>query len=380
MAGMTSLALSSPEIIWADPALSGNRRQLVLIELQGGNDGLNTVIPYADPLYRRIRSSLAVQRDAVIPLTDNLGLNPVLAPLMPQWQGGDIAFVLGVGYEQPNRSHFRSIDIWETASGSQRDWNNGWVAEALGQMTDRSHLVAEGVIMGDYEAGPVEGPDARFLVMNSPSDFSRNLERYREVHNLGGNPSLHHILSVQADILAAARSMETRIAQAPALGVEFPTGNFASQLRDTALLIAAQVPLMAIKVTLKGFDLHADQREAHDTLLGEMAAGISAFQQAMVNVGCWDDVVVMTYSEFGRRPAENGNSGTDHGTSAPHMILGGRVRGGLYGRQPDLSDLTEGDLGYFVDYRSLYATICRQWWGLPDDFLGASFPVINCIV
>lgn len=340
------------------------RRTLVLVELKGGNDGLNTVIPYSDPLYYELRPQLAVAKDGVLPLGGGLGFNPALKPLMAAWDKGELAIVRGVGYPQPNRSHFRSIEIWETASKSEETLHEGWVAAALKGGIGKA---ADGIIVGDYEFGPLQGPAMRNVIFQQPEQFIAQAKRMKAMEQANAGGALGHLLRVRADLRGATQQLEPLFDQEPQFATEFPKTPFGNQAKVAAQLIVAGAEVPAIKISLRSFDTHVNQRGQHDRLLGVLADGLAALRGALIESGRWNETLVMTYSEFGRRVRENANRGTDHGTASPHLILGGTVKGGFHGIQPRLDDLTDGDLKFSVDYRALYATVARRWWGIAGD-------------
>ena len=344
-----------------DPAAD---RVLVLVELAGGNDGLNTVVPYADPAYRRLRPGLAVARDQVVQLDGAVGLHPALAPLMPAWRDRNLAVALGVGYPRPNRSHFRSIDIWESGSDSAQVIGDGWVARLWDGRRRARPLAADAIILGG--GGDIAaGGDARSITLHDPQKFVRQAERMQPRAGAPGNPALRHLLTVRGEIDRAARELRAAEARAPRLTTSFPAGPLGRQAATAARLIAAKTPVMVVKLSLPGFDTHRGQIGRHANLLKSLAEALAAFRNAMIETGDWHRILVMTYSEFGRRAAQNGSMGTDHGTAAPHLVMGGQVSGGLYGRQPSLGDLEGGDLKHVLDFRALYATVAERWWGLP---------------
>ena len=337
-------------------------RTLVLVELAGGNDGLNTVVPFADPAYQRLRPAIAIKREAVVQLDEKLGLHPSLAPLDEAWKAGEIAIVQGVGYDNPNRSHFRSIDIWDTASGSNRFLTEGWVSRVVGASRRQAERLADAVVLGGG-TGPVGGAGLRAVAMNDPQRFLRQAQGMKTAEARPANPALAHLLKVQHEVQDTAKELRGVLARAPEARGEFPPGPFGQQLRVAARLIAAKAVVPVVKLALGGFDTHANQPGQHGNLLRQLGQGLAAFRKALADAGRWNDVLVMTYSEFGRRAAQNGSNGTDHGTAAPHFVIGGRVRGGLYGPAPDLANLANGDLRYAIDYRRLYATAAQTWWG-----------------
>jgi uncharacterized protein (DUF1501 family) len=340
-------------------------RVLVLVELNGGNDGLNTLVPYADPQYYRLRPRLALARDSVLQLSEKLGFNPALEALMPAWNARELAVVLGVGYPNPNRSHFRSIAIWETGSDSHEVLQEGWIARAFAQDPASANFTADGVVIGHGES-PLYGRRMRNIVMRDARHFMRQVRSIERLTATTDNTVLSHLLSAQTDLYTAAQALARKLAQAPRLTTPFPRTRIARQLETAAGLVAAGVSTPVIKVSHGSFDTHAQQRGRQDRLLAELAEALSAFRAAMQEAGTWDRVLILSYSEFGRRAGENSSRGTDHGTAAPHLLLGGRVIGGLYGQQPSLTHLVNADLGYHVDYRSLYATVARGWWGMRD--------------
>lgn len=336
-----------------------------MLELAGGNDGLNTVIPYEDPVYQIARPRIAIGRDQLAQLDPTLGLHPELAPLMTSWKGGDLAIIRGVGYARPNRSHFRSIDIWETASNSDQVLTDGWVARVLkGQRRDR-RAVADAVVLGGKSSRAVSGAGIRAVSMTNPERFIRQARGIRSRTSRPRNPALAHILSVQAQIDRAAYRLGEVAARAPAITGGFQ-GALGRQLKVAARLIAADARIPVIKVSLGGFDTHINQIGRHRNLMRQLGRNLTAFRDALREAGVWDRTLVMTYSEFGRRVRQNGSGGTDHGTAAPHFLLGGKVRGGLYGAQPSLSDLEAGDMRHTVDYRRVYATAAGEWLNLPN--------------
>jgi uncharacterized protein (DUF1501 family) len=343
-------------------------RILLLVELKGGNDGLNTVIPFADPLYRDLRPSLGLARERVLPLDEQVGLHPRLAPLMDAWQARNFAIVQGVGYPDPNRSHFRSIEIWDTASSASQSLSEGWVARALEQAALPKGAAVDGIVI-DTNALPLMGPDLRTVVMQDAEAFLRQAQAPTDDPvDDGGNPALRHLLAVRHDVNAAAAGLREKLQAAPRPARAYADSPFGQQLDLATRLIAGGVTLLAVKIALAGFDTHANQAPTHEALLAVLAQGLAAFRHNMIAAGRWDDVLVMTYSEFGRRARQNASEGTDHGTAAPLFVLGGRVKGGLHGLHPSLADLQDGDLRHSVDFRDVYAAIARGCWGQSARF------------
>jgi len=357
----------------AAPGNDRYRRLLVLVELKGGNDGLNTVVPYTDPAYYALRPKIAIARDQVIPLSDRVGLHPALAPLARHWKSGHLAVLQGVGYPEPNLSHFRSIEIWDTASRSEEYLQEGWLTRAFATQPVPRAFAADGVIVGANDLGPLAGGGTRALAIADTAQFLRRA-RLAQPAAAARNKALAHILKVEADIVQAASHLDGNVA----LATEFPRTGFGNAIRTACRIVANPAGVAAVRVTLSGFDTHANQPATQARLLAELADGLGALQAALVEMGKWDDTLVLTYAEFGRRPKENQNNGTDHGTANVHFALGGRVAGGLYGAAPDLARLSkDGNPAYTLDFRDVYATVLERWWGVDSrDALGGRFAPI----
>ncbi len=359
---------------WAFAA-ADYRRLLVLVELKGGNDGLNTVVPYADARYQELRPRLAVRRDEVLQLDERTGLHPALRPLMPLWQAGELAVVQGLGYAQPNLSHFRSIEIWDTASRSDQYLAEGWLARAFAAEPGPAGFAADGVSVGGTDLGPLAGSGVRALSLNDPEAFLRQA-RLANPSGTRRNPALAHILKVENDIVQAA----SQLAGNASFRTDFPRNAFGNAVRTAAQLAANPAGVGAIRLSLGGFDTHQNQPGVHARLLGELAEGVAALRSALVEIGRWDSTLLLTYAEFGRRPQENASMGTDHGTASAHFVAGGRVRGGLHGTAPQLADLDGGNLRHAVDFRSLYATVLGRWWGVDAArVLGGRYPTLDLL-
>ena len=344
---------------------------LVLVELKGGNDGLNTVIPYADARYAELRPRLAIPRDQVVQLTERTGLHPSLAALKQTWDAKELAIVQGVGYPQPNLSHFRSIEIWDTASKSDEYLDSGWVARAFARSPRPATLAADAVVIGNAGMGPLAGRGVRALSLATPEQFLRNARLARDEGEATRNAALAHILKVEHDIVSSAR----RIVPSRAFTQAFPTGPFGASVNTAAQLAANPSGVAVVHVSLGSFDTHANQLAQHAALLRQLGEGLAALRGALREIGLWDSTVIATYSEFGRRPRENLSGGTDHGTASPHFVLGGAVHGGLYGAAPALDALDgNGNLPFAVDFRAYYAAFLRHCWGIaPRAVFGGDF-------
>ena len=374
---VASLAVSFPEFVFAAPASTiadGYRKLLILVELKGANDGLNTVVPYADAEYYRLRPRIAIKRDDVLQLSESEGLHPALAPLLPLWQANELALVRGVGYPNPNLSHFRSIEIWDTASNSEQYLQQGWLARAFRASPVPRGFAAAGVIVGNADPGPFAG-GARTVTLTNTEQFLRQA-RLATPGRARGNRALDHILGVEEEVVQAAKGL----GGGAALATTFPDGAFGNAVRTAANVLAGKEPVAAIRLTLNGFDTHQNQPGIHANLLRQLGEGLAALKTALVELGRWDSSLILTYAEFGRRVQENASNGTDHGTANAHFVMGGGVKGGLYGEAPRLDRLDNGNLVHAVDFRSLYATALQRWWGVDSvGPLGGRYATLDLI-
>ena len=348
---------------WPAQAASarGERRLLVLVELKGGNDGFNTLVPYTDAEYYRLRPSVAIPREQVLSLDARAGLHPELRPLLTLWQAGELALVQNVGYPKPNLSHFRSIEIWDTASSSSEYLDAGWLTRSFMAAPLPPGSAADGVVVGGAELGPLGGAASRAVTLTNPEQFLNQSRFAMPGNTTAGNPALAHVLRVEQAVIGAA----ARLRADRTFTTAFPAGNFGNAVRTAAQVAAANAGVPVIKLALNGFDTHVGQLARQARLLKDLAEGIVALKSALTELGLWDSTLVMTYAEFGRRPQQNQSGGTDHGTASVHMVTGGRVRGGLYGEAPDFTRLdSTGNVQHAVDFRALYATALERWWGM----------------
>jgi uncharacterized protein (DUF1501 family) len=347
---------------------------LVVVQLSGGNDGLNTVVPYADDAYHKNRFTLRIGKEAVHKLNDHVGLHPAMRGMADLFQQKKLAIVQGVGYPNPNRSHFESMDIWHTARPKRDRRAVGW----LGRYLDESAAARRGTDVAGLHLGSERQPLA-LAALNVQVPSVRSLDRFRLQD--GGDAELRKAVELLAGIKRAAKSDLLDFIQAnataalasskrisDALGryktsVAYPSTGLAQSLKSVAQLIDAGLSTRVYYVALDGFDTHSEQKDAHAGLVGELSGAVAAFMQDLVEHGHVDRVLVASFSEFGRRVRENASRGTDHGAAAPMFLAGGRVRAGLIGKHPSLTDLDDGDLKHHTDFRQVYAAILRDWLG-----------------
>jgi uncharacterized protein (DUF1501 family) len=349
---------------------------LILIELKGANDGLNSVIPFDDPLYFQLRPKLAIPRHQIVQLDPSTGLHPQLVKLKSIWDANELAIVQGIGYPVPNLSHFRSIEIWDTASKSDEYLNEGWLARTFAATPAPPEFAADGVVVGSNDMGPLAGPSTRTIALTNTEAFLRQARLAQPSGDMR-NAALKHILAVERDIVQAAGKLNAGYL----FKTEFPGNLFGNAVRTAAQLAASNAGIAVIHLTLNGFDTHANQFVTHANLLRDLGDGLAALKSALLELNRWNSTLMMTYAEFGRRPQENQSGGTDHGTANVHFLAGGRVKGGLYGRPPQLDRLDgAGNLPFAIDFRSLYATVLERWWGVNSKrVLGQEFSTLELL-
>ena len=343
-------------------------KRLILVELSGANDGLNTLVPYRSDLYRKLRPSLALAENEVTKLQADIAMHKALDPIMKHWDKGDLAWVQGLGYPAPNRSHFKSIALWESAGDGEIDvQSRGWMTHAMEHGLRRKVMLAHGISVGG-DLNLFNSDSGRWLSIGSASQLSNmtmptSITKLSNFQASGSRAAanLAHV-SAQVDLLDRMLSdISSKLEGLPEMR-GFDGDNFSSQLETVAELIAGGVDTPVYRVRLDGFDTHENQLRRHALLLASLGKGLDSMSFALKRMGEWNNTVIMTYSEFGRRAAENDSGGTDHGTAAPHLLLGGQVRGGLYGDAPDLSNLVGGDPEYTADYRGLYQEVLGSWF------------------
>lgn len=337
------------------------QNKLVLIELKGGNDGLNTLIPFNNQHYYNNRPKIAIKKQEVLPLDKHVGLHPSLAKLLPIWKDKQMGWIQGVGYEDSNRSHFRAIEIWDTTSVEEEAEYTGWVSQLLKNKI-------KGIAI-NTSLGPLYNAELSSLRINTPQELARLGKDIASTKTKANHASLAHILKVQNSVNQLAHSLLKKLPNVPKPKKAFPKGKFGKELETIYTLIASGLDVPAYKVSLSGFDTHVNQLPGHASRLSQLANGLAVFRENLQHIGVWDSTLVMSYSEFGRRLKENAGRGTDHGSAAPHFVMGGKVKGGLYGKYPSLRNLDKrGDLIYTVDFRDVYATVADKWWGQKDKF------------
>jgi uncharacterized protein (DUF1501 family) len=364
-------------------------RILVVIQLGGGNDGLNTVVPYSDDAYHKARPRLGLSGDKLIRIDDHIALNARMKSLKELADKGQLTIIEGVGYPNPNRSHFRSMEIWQTAVDSNKYSKTGWVGRYLDANCSGEAEPVAGVAIGGERPQAFAGERGFGVAFQDPGTFGwkegqgeARESNYRTINasnNMPENDTLDFLRKVSADaVLSSDRVRE--VSKKYKGGIEYPRDSFGASMQTVAKMIAGELPTRIYYVTLTGFDTHANQLNTQDNLLERFSNGVAAFQRDMEAQGNAGRVLVMTFSEFGRRVSENASVGTDHGTAAPMFLIGSNINAGLAGKRPSLTDLDAGDLKYTTDFRSVYASVLDQWLATDSKaILGQSFNQIALV-
>jgi uncharacterized protein (DUF1501 family) len=358
---------------------------MVVLQLGGGNDGLNTVIPYGDDAYYQARPNLNVPASDILKLDDYMGLAPQLTGLKSLYDQGHLALINGVGYPNPNRSHFRSMEIWHTASDSDKNEAYGW----LGRYFDNTCEGVDptvGINIGKQMPQAFHGTSPNGMTMANPRQFllqqdpdaliAEDAEDMAgaSIAMIGassspdtGNP-LDYLERTALDAEVSSEEIQKIVSKVKNKH-SYPNSALARDLQLVAQLIAGGMGSRVYYVSQGGYDTHANQQNTHERLTGTFASALEAFCQDLKALGLFNRVVVLCFSEFGRRVRENSSQGTDHGAAGPTFVVGGAVKGGAYGQYPSLTELHRGDLVHNVDFRSIYATILDRWMQVDSNAL-----------
>ncbi|HJN07582.1 MAG TPA: DUF1501 domain-containing protein [Pirellulaceae bacterium] len=392
VAGSCPLFLGKTAAALAATGQPDDNRALVVVQLTGGNDGLNTVVPYADGAYARARQNLRVPEKDVLKIDDYVGLHPNLKELKNFYDEGKMAIVQGTSYPNPTRSHFEAMDIWHAADPLGARRGSGWLGRAIESIhgNDADPVTAVGV--GNRVPPALIGKHVKPVALQNPQNFrwrGRSLQRkaFQAINSDGGKTSqpdkvsgLDFLLRVANDAQQSSQTIREAVAgYQPA--AEYPTNNpLANQLRLVSGMIAAGMPTRIYYVSLGSFDTHANQQFRHEQLLANLSTAMDAFFKDLRAQNSLDRVLVLSFSEFGRRVKENGSRGTDHGVAAPMFLFGNQVNGGLHCEHPSLTELVKGDLDMSVDFRQVYATVLDGWLGASSEqVLGKGFEPLDLL-
>ena len=377
-----------PSFVKAFEEVASNKlgyKRLVIIQLSGGNDGLNTVIPFRNDLYYKERPALALTKKDIIKLNDEIGLHSSLEPLKKLYDKGYLSIINNVGYPNPVRSHFRSMDIWQTATDSDTYSQSGWVGRYLDHYGKNSHSAIEvneslSLAMKGENLNAIATQDAKALYNLSKDPYFKNLNRHQNDAHL----SEHNLGYLYKSMIAAESSAKYIYETSKTVTSiqEYPNNKFGKQLKTTAQFINSGLQTKVFYTSLGGFDTHVNQLNTQKKLLGQYANGIDAFVQDLRNNNTFKDTLILTFSEFGRRVKQNASVGTDHGTANNVFVIGENLKKqGVYNNMASLSDLDDnGDLKFEIDFRTIYATVLDKWLEVDDKkVLNKSFNQLDFI-
>jgi uncharacterized protein (DUF1501 family) len=342
-------------------------KNLVVVQLSGGNDGLNTVIPFGNDIYYQKRKNIAIKPQELIKLDDMQGLNPNLSALKEIYDQGWMSIINDVGYPNPDRSHFRSMDIWQTASDANQFLSTGWIGRYLDSNCQSCKFPYTAIEVDDSLSLAMKGKTKKGIALKDPAALFRNTNEpfFKEMMNNDkehlDEDNLGYLYKTMIETSSSASYIQntSKIYQD---NFVYPSTGFASQLKTVAKFISSGLKTRVYYVSLSGFDTHVDQTPQQGRLLKQYAEGINAFLKDLKQNNKLDDTLVLTFSEFGRRVEQNASNGTDHGTANNMFLFGGKLKKqGIYNPAPNLQDLEAGDLKYQVDFRQVYGTILDKW-------------------
>jgi len=339
---------------------------VVFVQLNGGNDGLNTYIPYQDELYYKYRPNIALSKNDVIAGNNGMAFHPALKGLAQIQQKGDLTVIQNVGYPEPNRSHFRSQEIWQTGSGSAQYLTEGWLGRFL-DLQCKNHNPTAGINFDPIDSLALKGNEPNSLTVNDPAKLKSNIESQSNV--LSKNPQLDFVRKIANSVTEGASVMNAAIKKAAPSDVVYPATSLAKKMEWMAQLIKGGLNSKVYYTSLSGFDTHDRQLGAHNKKLAEAGDAVYAFYSDLKAAKKMDEVTVVIFSEFGRRVQDNGH-GTDHGTAAPMFIIGGKNKGSVIGSNPDLVNLDGGDLIHQTDFRSVYAALLQNKFAFNPSQIG----------
>jgi uncharacterized protein (DUF1501 family) len=346
---------------------------LVFIQLNGGNDGLNTYIPYDNPLYYELRTKIAISKDNVIGKNKGMAFHPALKNFADMQQNGDLSILQNVGYPEPNRSHFRSQEIWQTASNSNQYLSEGWLGRYL-DLQCKEHQPTAGVNLDSIDNLALKGNEPNFVTVKDPNRFKIRNDK-DDMVKLSDNPQLDFVRKIANSVTEGSEEIQHALAKSTT-EMSYPKTNLGKNLEWIARLIKGNLNSKIYYTSQNGYDTHDNQLGIHQRNLEELNDAVFSFYSDLKKADLLQNVTVVVFSEFGRRVKDNGN-GTDHGTAAPMFIIGGNNKGKIIGNNPNLSDLDQGDLKYEIDFRSIYGRLLQQKMNFNPQTIGINSKPID---
>lgn len=353
-------------------SLITGEQSLVFIQLNGGNDGLNTFIPFENDLYYASRPKIALSKNDVIGKYKGMAFHPALKDFATMQQNGHLSVLQNVGYPEPNRSHFRSQEIWQTASDSNKYLNEGWLGRYL-DLQCKEHNPIAGINLDNIDNLALKGIEPNFITVKDPNKFKSNSET--EIVKLSDNPQLDFVRKIANSVSEGASEIQKALVNSKS-EITYPKTGLGKNLEWIARLVKGNLNSKVYYTSLNGFDTHDNQLAIHKNKLTELNDAVFSFYTELKQAKVLQNVTIVVFSEFGRRVKDNGN-GTDHGTAAPMFIIGGNNKGQIIGNNPNLSDLDNGDLKYEIDFRSVYASLLEQKLNFNPSQIGIQNKKIN---
>lgn len=387
--GLATAAMMIPNFLKAqeNKVLSDSDKVLIVIQLTGGNDGLNTVVPYENDLYYNARPKIAIQKNEVLKLNSELGLNPAMQGFKNLFDEGRLCLINNVGYPEPDRSHFRSMDIWQTASNSNEYKTTGWLGRYLDEKCNTCNQPTQVLEIDDTLSLALKGKNVKGLSMKDPKRlYGTTLDTYinqlSKQHVVGDHEhdNAEYLYKTLAETVSSAAYIyqTSRVYKS---ATTYPNHQFGKSMKTIAELITSGVNTNVYYVSLGSFDTHFNQQKRQADLLQQLSETVKVFMDDLKVSGKQDNVLLMTFSEFGRRVSENASGGTDHGTANQIFLLGNKLKQkGIYNEAPNLSDLDDGDLKFSIDFKNVYSTILKKWLNTDEQsILGNKYQYLNFI-
>ncbi|MGN7719209.1 DUF1501 domain-containing protein [Chitinophaga sp. 22620] len=346
---------------------------LVVVQLSGGNDGLNTVIPYRNDIYYKLRPSLGIKREAALSLTDELGIHPALKSFKSLYDDGSLGILNSVGYPNPDRSHFRSMDIWQSASDSRDYWGTGWLGRYLDAQCKGCDKPTQALEIDDTLSLALKGDAVKGLALTDPQRLfgASNDKYFKELLAKQKHDDEHHnvdyLYKTMAETISSASYIQQQYKTFKSRE-QYPGTELGRNMKTIAELIMTDINTSVYYVSHGSFDTHVGQQGQQQRLFEQLSDALGSFTTDLKKNNRFQDVLVMTFSEFGRRVGQNASGGTDHGTANNMFLIGGGLQQkGILNESPDLANLNEGDLQYKVDFKNVYATLLKKWLGADDQ-------------
>lgn len=388
LGSLASASLLMPKFLKAfehAEAVPPGNKVLVVIQFSGGNDGLNTVIPVTNDIYYQQRPKIGVAKSEASLLTTDVGLHPALGKLKSLYSDGSLSILNSVGYPNPDRSHFRSMDIWQTASNSKDYLTSGWIGRYLDAQCKACDKPTQALELDDVLSLALKGEQQSGLAFKDPRRlYGSSSERYFRAlsaeHHTANDEAVDYLYKTMSETISSAEYI-FRQSKAHASTANYPDTTLGKDLKTIASLIFSDINTRIYYVSLGSFDTHVNQNAQQSRLFTEFSDAIESFTSDLKKNNRFDDVLIMSFSEFGRRVAQNASNGTDHGTANNMFFIGGGLkRKGLLNEMPDLSDLSEGDLKHKIDFKSVYATVLKKWLKVDDRLvLGQQYNYLDFI-